>query len=141
MSNSSSGVSPAEIWAAAQRVQVPAAAKIQEATLGVAVDLWLTKIAGRVTTPHKRARLLRAVERGDAPEAKEIQLTHTALLRAIGWDVRPAAAAAAEAGASWTEIGEILGVSRQAATKRIQRYLDERAAGADRPGKNGWSPR
>ena len=69
------------------------------------MDIWLRRIARRKVSPAVRTRLVRAVERGDAAETKDVQLTRAALLRKAGLDERPAAAAAIAAGATYTEVG------------------------------------
>lgn len=91
------------------------------------MDTWLRRVARRKATPVQRARLVKAVERGSSPETKVIQLTRAALLRAAGLDERVAAAAAIVAGATFTEVGAILGMTQQGASARIRPYLTERA--------------
>ena len=81
------------------------AAKMADSSLEAAVDIWLRRIARRKVSPAVRTRLVRAVERGDAAETKDVQLTRAALLRKAGLDERPAAAAAIAAGATYTEVG------------------------------------
>ena len=82
------------IQAVAQRDADNFAAKMADSSLEAAVDIWLRRIARRKVSPAVRTRLVRAVERGDAAETKDVQLTRAALLRKAGLDERPAAAAA-----------------------------------------------
>jgi hypothetical protein len=117
------------IQAAAQRDVEAFAAKIAESSLAAAVDIWLKRIAHRKATPAQRTRLMRAVERASAAETKDVQLTRAALLRAAGLDERPAAAAAIAAGATYTEVGAVLGMTQQGASSRIRPYLAARAGG------------
>ncbi|HUO36740.1 MAG TPA: Fis family transcriptional regulator, partial [Mycobacterium sp.] len=100
-----------------------------------AVEVWLKRVARRKVTPVQRARLVRAVERASAAETKEVQLTRAALLRAAGLDERPAAAAAVAAGATYTEVGAVLGMTQQGASARIRPYLAGRrdGSGGERP--------
>lgn len=107
---------------AAQRDAQAFAAKIADVSLEAALDVWLRRVVRRKLTRTQRARLVRAVERGDAPEAKDVQLTRAALLRAAGLDDRPAAAAALAAGATYTEVGAVLGMSQQGASARMRPY-------------------
>lgn len=93
-----------------------------QCSLEFAADAWLKRVARRKLTPLQRVRLVKAVQRGQAPETKEIQLLHAALLRQAGWDYVDAGAAAVEAGASYTEVGDVLGISQQAASKQIGPY-------------------
>ncbi len=93
------------IQAVAQRDADNFAAKMADSSLEAAVDIWLRRIARRKVSPAVRTRLVRAVERGDAAETKDVQLTRAALLRKAGLDERPAAAAAIAAGATYTEVG------------------------------------
>ena len=88
------------------------------------------RIARRKVSPTSRARLVKAVERGDAAETKDVQLTRAALLRAAGLDERPAAAAAIAAGATYTEVGAVLGMTQQGASARIRPYLVARGDAA-----------
>lgn len=110
------------ILAAAQRDAEVFAGKMAEVSLEAAVDVWLRRIARRKVTPTQRARLVKAVERATAPETKDVQLTRAALLRAAGHDERPAAAAAKAAGATYTEVGAVLGISQQGASARVASY-------------------
>lgn len=96
---------------------------MEAASLEVAVDVWLKRVARRKVTATQRARLVKAVARATANETKDIQLTRAALLRAVGLDERPAAAAAVSAGATYTEVGEVLGMSQQGASQRIRSYV------------------
>lgn len=108
------------------------AAQMAQSSLEAAVDIWLKRVARRRLTAAQRIRLLRAVERGTAAETKDVQLTRAALLRAAGYDEGPAAAAASAAGATYTEIAAVLGISQQAASERFRRYvaaLDNRPRG------------
>ena len=118
------------IQAAAQRDGAAFAARMAESSLGAAVDIWLKRVARRKVTPVQRARLVRAVERASAAETKEVQLTRAALLRAAGLDERPAAAAAVAAGATYTEVGAVLGMTQQGASARIRPYLAARRDGS-----------
>lgn len=111
------------IQVAAQRDAESFAAKIADVTLEAACDVWLRRVARRKVTPAQRARFIKAVERGDAAEAKAVQLTRAALLRAAGLDDRPASAAAVAAGATYTEVGAVLGVSQQWISARMRVYL------------------
>jgi hypothetical protein len=121
------------IQAAAQRDVEMFAAKMADSSLEAAVDVWLKRVARRKATPAQRIRLVKAVERASAAETKDIQLTRAALLRAAGLDERPAAAAAIAAGATYTEVGAVLGISQQGASARIRTYLAARSeAGGDR---------
>lgn len=115
--------SVALIHAAAQRDATVFAEKIAEVSLEAAVDIWLRRVARRKMTPAQRSRLVKAVERASAPETKDVQLTRAALLRAAGLDERPAAAAAKAAGATYTEVGAVLGISQQGASARIGSYV------------------
>lgn len=111
------------IQAAAQQDAESFAAKMADVSLEAACDIWLRRVARRKVTPTQRARLIKAVKRGDAAEAKAVQLTRAALLRAAGLDDRPAAAAAVAAGATYTEVGAVLGVSQQWISARMRSYL------------------
>lgn len=102
-----------------------------DSSLEAAVDVWLRRIARRKVSPAARTRLLRAVERGDAADTKGVQLTRAALLRKAGLDERPAAAAAIAAGATYTEVGAVLGMTQQGASARIRPYLAGRPTGGD----------
>ncbi|MBS4730632.1 Fis family transcriptional regulator [Mycobacterium sp. SM1] len=115
------------IQAAAQRDVAVFAAQMANSSLEAAVDIWLRRVARRKATPTQRARLVRAVERATAPETKAVQLTRAALLRGAGLDERPAAAAAIEAGATYTEVGAVLGMTQQGASARIRPYIVARA--------------
>jgi hypothetical protein len=122
------------IQAAAQRDVEMFAAKMADSSLEAAVGVWLKRVARRKATPAQRTRLVKAVERASAAETKDIQLTRAALLRAAGLDERPAAAAAIAAGATYTEVGAVLGISQQGASARIRPYLAARAeGGGDHP--------
>ena len=114
------------IQAAAQRESDQFGAKMADSSLAAAVDVWLRRVARRKATPTQRARLVRAVERASAAETKAVQLTRAALLRAAGLDERPAAAAAIAAGATYTEVGAVLGMTQQGASARIRPYLATR---------------
>lgn len=111
------------IQAAAQQDVDVFAAKMAELSLAAAVDIWLKRVARRKATSVQRARLVKAVERASAAETKDVQLTRAALLRAAGLDERPAAAAAVAAGATFTEVGAVLGMTQQGASARIRPYL------------------
>ena len=113
------------IQAVAQRDAARFAAKMADSSLGAAVDIWLRRVARRKVSPVVRARLVRAIERGDAAETKDVQLTRAALLRKARLDERPAAAAEPEiaAGATYTEVGAVLGMTQQGASARIRPYL------------------
>ena len=115
------------IQAVAQRDGDNFAAKMADSSLEAAVDIWLRRIARRKVSPAVRTRLVRAVERGDAAETRDVQLTRAALLRKAGLDERPAAAAAIAAGATYTEVGAVLGMTQQGASARIRPYLAARA--------------
>lgn len=117
------------IQAAAQRDADTFAAKMADSSLEAAVDIWLRRIARRKVTTAGRARLVRAIERGQAAETKTVQLTRAALLRRAGLDERPAAAAAVAAGATYTEVGAVLGMTQQGASARIRPYLAALSAG------------
>ena len=71
------------IQSAAQRDADNFAAKMADSSLEAAVDIWLRRIARRKVSPVVRTRLVRAVERGDAAETKDVQLTRAALLTRI----------------------------------------------------------
>ena len=114
------------IQAAAQRDADDFAARMADSSLEAAVDVWLRRIARRKVSPAARTRLLRAVERGDAADTKGVQLTRAALLRKAGLDERPAAA-----GATYTEVGAVLGMTQQGASARIRPYLAARPTGGD----------
>ncbi len=86
------------------------------------MDIWLRRVAHRKLTTVQRARLVKRIERGDAAETKSVQLTRAALLRAAGLDDRPAAAAAIAAGATYTEVGAVLGMTQQGASARMRSY-------------------
>ena len=111
------------IQAAAQRESGAFAAKMADSSLEAAVDVWLQRMARRKVTPVQRMRLVKAVERASAAETKDVQLTRAALLRTAGLDERPAAAAAIAAGATYTEVGAVLGMTQQGASARIRPYL------------------
>ena len=106
------------IQAAAQRDGEAFATRMADSSLAAAVDMWLRRVARRKATPTQRARLIKAVERASAAETKMVQLTRAALLRAAGLDERPAAAAAIAAGATYTEVGTVLGMTQQGASAR-----------------------
>ncbi|WP_006244138.1 hypothetical protein [Mycolicibacterium tusciae] len=114
------------IQAVAQRDADNFAARMADSSLEAAVDIWLRRIARRKVSAAARIRLVRAVERGDAAETKAIQLTRAALLREASLDERPAAAAAIAAGATYTEVGAVLGMTQQGASKRIRPYITAR---------------
>jgi hypothetical protein len=118
------------IRAAAQRDAQMFASKMADSSLEAAVEIWLKRVARRKATVAQRARLVRAVERASAAETKDVQLTRAALLRAAGLDERPAAAAAIAAGATYTEVGAVLGMTQQGASARIRPYLVARAGAA-----------
>ena len=115
------------IQAAAQRDAQTFAAKMADSSLEAAVDIWLRRVARRKVTSAQRARLVKSVQRASAQETKAVQLTRAALLRASGLDERPAAAAAIAAGATYTEVGAVLGMTQQGASARIRPYLAVRA--------------
>lgn len=106
------------------------ARKITSSSLDAAIEVWIKRVARRKYTPAQRARLLKAVERGVAQETKDIQLTRAALMRAVGLDEAPAAAAAAAAGATYAEIGAVLGISQQGAHFKVRSYLADSTANA-----------
>lgn len=116
------------IHAAAQRDADAFAERMADSSLEAAVDTWLRRVARRKMTAAQRARLVKAVERATAPETKDVQLTRAALLRAAGLDERPAAAAAKAAGATYSEVGAVLGITQQGASARIGSYLSARGA-------------
>lgn len=118
------------IQTAAQRDSADFATKMADSSLEAAIDVWLRRIARRKLTPVARARLRRAVERGAAPETKDVQLTRAALLRSAGLDERPAAAAAIAAGATYTEVGAVLGMTQQGASARVRPYIAARSQGS-----------
>jgi len=111
------------IAAAAQRDAQSFAARIAGSSLEAAVDTWLRRVARRKLSAAQRARLLKGVERGNVAETKAVQLTRAALLRAAGLDDRPAAAAALAAGATYTEVGAVLGITQQGASARLRPFL------------------
>ncbi|KMV18342.1 Fis family transcriptional regulator [Mycolicibacterium conceptionense] len=130
------------IDAAVSRIQSAAelgaesfATRMASSSLDAALDVWVKRVAQRKYTPTQRARLLKAVERGTAPETVEIQLTRAALLRAVGLDEGPAAAAAATAGATYAEIGAVLGISGQGVGLKVRAYRD-RSADGSHPGES-----
>jgi len=114
------------IRAAAERDTEAFAVHMDKSSLAAAVDVWLRRVARRKATAGQRARLVRAVERASAVETKDVQLTRAALLRAAGLDERPAAAAAVAAGATYTEVGAVLGMTQQGASARVRPYIVER---------------
>jgi len=118
------------IHAAVQHDAQSFAAKMADSSLEAAVDVWLRRVARRKVSPIQRARLMKSVERGTAEDTKAIQLTRAALMRAAGLDDRPAAAAALEAGATYAEVGAVLGMTQQGASARLRTY---RAAGNGGP--------
>lgn len=126
-----SGLTTELIRAAADRDRGEFCARIAEESLAAAVDVWLKRIARRKATPLQRARLIRAVIRGSAAETKDVQLTHAALLRAAGLDERAAATAAVAAGATYTELGAVLGISQQGASFRVRSYVEDRSGAVD----------
>lgn len=95
------------------------AARMAETSLEAAVDTWLKRVARRKVSAVTRARMVKAVERAAAPQTRDVQLLRAALLRAAGLDERAAAAAAVAAGATYAEVGEVLGMSQQGARKRV----------------------
>lgn len=97
-------------------------AKLAEASLAVALDVWLKRVARRQVTTTQRTRLLRAIERGTAPETMDVQLLHSALLRAAGYDERAAATAAVDAGATPRDLWTIWGVTPQAVSQRLRSH-------------------
>lgn len=107
---------------AAQKGGAVFAAKVADSSLEAAVDVWLRRVARRRVTALQRARLVRAVGRGSSPETKVVQLTRAALLRAAGFDDRPAVAAALAAGATFSEVGAVLGLSQQGVSYRMRGY-------------------
>jgi hypothetical protein len=111
------------IQAAARKDCAAFAAKMADSSLEAAVDIWLRRVARRRVTVVARARLVRAVERGSSADTKVVQLTRAALLRAVGLDERPAAAAAIAAGATYAEVGAVLGMTQQGASARVRPYL------------------
>jgi hypothetical protein len=121
------GSSPtvAAIQAAAQQDCDAFAARMADTSLEAAVDVWLKRVARRKVTPVQRTRLIRAVERAYAPETRDVQLTRAALLRAAGLDERAAAAAAVAAGATYAEVGTLLGMTQQGARKRVVSLRDD----------------
>jgi hypothetical protein len=119
------------IQAAAQRDAESFAARVADSSLEAAVDIWLRRVARRKATALQRARLVKAVERASAAETKAVQLTRAALLRAAGLDERPAAAAAIAAGATYTEVAAVLGITQQGASARIRPYLAACAQAAE----------
>lgn len=111
------------IQAAAQREAVTFSGKMADSSLEAAIDVWLKRVARRRLTATQRSRLIRAVERASAPETKDIQLTRAALLRAVGLDERQAAVAAIAAGATYTEVGAVLGITQQGVSARLRPLL------------------
>ncbi|WP_144209235.1 Fis family transcriptional regulator [Mycobacterium tilburgii] len=111
------------IQAAAQRDTENFAAKMADVSLEAAVDIWLRRVARRKVTPTQRARLVGAVQRGSTGETKAVQAT---LLRAAGLDERVAAVAAITAGATYTEVGAVLGMTQQGVSARIRPYIAAR---------------
>lgn len=114
-----------QIQAAVERDGQSFAAKMADSSLEAATDIWLRRVARRKLTATQRSRLLKGIERGDAAETKAVQLMRAALLRAAGLDDRPAAAAALAAGATFTEVGAVLGMTQQGASKRMRPYRAE----------------
>ncbi|WP_255786101.1 Fis family transcriptional regulator [Mycobacteroides abscessus] len=94
---------------------------LEAASLEAAIDVWITQLSNRSFSPAQRARLILTVQRGTSPFTQEIRLLHAALLRASGFDANDAAVAAHDSGASFTDIGAVLGISRQAAGFRINK--------------------
>ncbi|MCH9731949.1 MAG: Fis family transcriptional regulator [Actinomycetia bacterium] len=124
---SSTDPTVALIQAAAAQDGQPLAARVAQSSLEAAVDTWLGRVAGRTASAPERARLVRAVELGEATETKEVQLTRAALLRKAGLDERAAAAAAIAAGASYTVVGAVLGMTQQGASARFGPYVADQA--------------
>lgn len=120
------------IAAAAQQDCRIFAALMEQTSLDAAVDVWLKRVARRKMSPVTRARLIKAVARGVAPHTREVQLVRAALLRGAGLDERAAAAAAVAAGATYAEVGEVLGMSQQGARKRVVSLQQQRREG-DQP--------
>lgn len=119
------------IQAAVHRESAGFTTKLEASSLQAAVDIWLARVAGRKSTPAQRTRLINSVMRGTAPETKDVQLTHAALRRSAGWDESAAAAAAAAAGATFGEVGAVLGISAQGAREKILAY--QRSVAKDLP--------
>jgi hypothetical protein len=92
---------------------------MEETSLEAAVDTWLRRVGRRKLSALSRARMIKAIGRGAAPQTRDVQLLRAALLRSAGLDERPAAAAAVAAGATYAEVGEVLGISPQGARKRV----------------------
>lgn len=101
-------------------------AALDAASLEAAVNVWIKYLAPQSYTPSERARLVLTVDKGTAPETREIRLLHAALLRAAGRDPNEAAVSAHDGGASFTDIGAVLGISRQSAGFRINKLLQSR---------------
>jgi hypothetical protein len=112
------------IQAAAQQDRAVFSARMAGTSLEAAVDIWLNRVARRKVSVAARARLVKAVEKATAVETRDVQLTRAALLRAAGLDERPAAAAAVAAGATYAEVGEVLGMTQQGASKRVRSFVD-----------------
>lgn len=98
-------------------------ARLADSALEAAVDIWARRVAARTMTPDARRRLATAVARGTAAETRDIQLTRAALLRKAGLDERAAAAAAITAGASYTLVAAVLGMTQQGASARFGRHV------------------
>lgn len=119
-----SEVNTRAIQAAAQQDRAVFSARMADTSLEAAVDIWLKRVARRKVSATSRARLVKAVDRATAVETRDVQLIRAALLRAAGLDERPAAAAAVAAGATFAEVGEVLGMTQQGASKRVRTFLD-----------------
>jgi hypothetical protein len=113
----------AVIEAAAQRYAESFAAKMAHWSPAAAVGSWLRRVARGKARPAQRARPIKAVPRAGAAKTKVVQLTCAALVGAAGLEERPAAAAAIAAGASYAEVGAVVGMTRQGASARIRPYL------------------
>lgn len=123
MTTAGDAPSVALIQAAVQRDAATFATRMADSSLEAALDVWLRRVARRKVSAVQRARLVKAIERSSAAETKAVQLTRAALLRASGLDERSAAAAAVAAGATYTEVGAVLGMTQQGASARIRPYL------------------
>lgn len=110
------------IWAAVAAEGAAFADSLTTQSLDEAVDIWARRIAGRRLSRTQREELIGDVRSGAAGETREIELLRAALLRAAGWDERPAAARAVAAGATYSEVGEVLGITQQGASKRLHAY-------------------
>lgn len=96
--------------------------RLDEESVAAALDVWLKHVVRRDITELQKTRLLKAIMRGSAPEAREVLLLRTALMHAAGLDERPALAAAVDAGATVTEAGALLGMRQQSASWRLKSY-------------------